>query len=299
MRATASFMAVVAASLVAARAPSARADDMACIAAAEHELAVRKEQKLRDALKELAVCAAPACPAAVRNECNRRLVELNAALPTVVLSATDGTGNDMSAVTVTIDGAPLAAALDGRAVAVDPGNHVFRFEAAGKTAVEKTVIVGEGVKDRHIEVAFAPASGAAVVAPVPSPSASAHPLPPSSDTGRGGGVRTAGWVVGSVGLAGGIAAGVFGGLAIAGASNAKSECLLNCSANTNPAARADMQTASTYATVSTAGFIAGGALLAGGVVMILVGGPKPSGSALLVHPAIAANGGGVAVTGGF
>jgi len=293
-----------------------RADEAGCIAATENEVGLRKQQKLRDAMKLLAVCAAPECPAEIRAECSRRLVVANAALPTIVLGATDAAGNDLIAVTVTIDGVPLTRAMDGRALPVDPGSHVLRFESAGKPPVEKTVVIGEGVKDRHVAVvmgaaaapvvappAVAPAAPPAPVAPLPPPSSPQQPpadAPPATGSSEGGGVRSVGYVVAAVGLAGVAVGGVFGGLAMSKASSAKGECTGgSCASNTNPAAHSDMQTASTYATVSTATFIGGGALLATGVVLALAGGAKHPATGLRWSPSLVAHGGGLTLAGGW
>src|ERR1700722_10264297 len=64
------------------------ADAEACIAASESEVGLRKDEKLLAAMEKLAVCGAPSCPNEIRFECRRRLVALNAALPSLVLAAT-------------------------------------------------------------------------------------------------------------------------------------------------------------------------------------------------------------------
>jgi hypothetical protein len=277
----------------------ARADDAACIAAVENEVGLRKQLKLRDALKELAKCAAPACPAEIRNECSRRVVDLNAALPTIVLGVTDAAGNDLAAVMVTMDGVLLTSTIDGRALPVDPGSHTLHFEVAGKPPVDKTVVIGEGVKDRHIAVVVGDKAGAAGVvaaAPpvivVPSPAGVGAETASSIHESHGGGMRLAGWAVGGVGVATVVVGSVLGGLAISGSSNAKGECTPSCAANTNPAAHNDMQTATTLGAASTGTFIAGGALVATGLVMVLVGGPKTSTTGIHWTPTVIAHGGG-------
>jgi len=275
----------------------ARADSAQCIASNEHELALRKQQKLRDALKELVACAAPECPAEIRTECNRRLTELNLALPTVVLGATDAAGNDLSAVKVTMDGVPLTSSLDGRAVTVDPGSHVLKFEAPGQAAVEKTVVIAEGVKDRHVTVVLGGPAAPPIVVPTAPPPASTPPptSAPSTSSSSGGGVRTAGIAVGVVGVAGVVVASVVGAMAVSKASVAKNECTPSnsgCQGNTTPQAESDMQTASTYANISTGAFAGGGALVAAGVVMIVLGGPKTTTTGWRWTPSLLAHGGG-------
>ncbi|HLK37289.1 MAG TPA: hypothetical protein VKU41_11095, partial [Polyangiaceae bacterium] len=141
----------------------ARADDAACVAATETSLGLRKQGKLHQALKELAACAEPSCPAEIKTECSRRIAEIDDAMPTLILAAKDGTGNDLTAVAVSMDGAPLVGMLDGRAIAIDPGEHSFRFEAAGQPALDKNFVVREGEKDRRETVVIGPP------APAPAP----------------------------------------------------------------------------------------------------------------------------------
>jgi hypothetical protein len=288
----------------------ARADEAACIAASETETALRNAGKLQDALKQLAICAAPTCSSEVKAECTKRIAEVKAALPTLVLRATDSAGNDVAAVNVTLDGAPFVSSLDGRPIALDVGTHTLRFQATGKNPVEKTLVVGEGEKDRHVTVMMAEAAGptltpgVALVAPalpaplVPATPPAAEPVP-SDASAHGGGVRTAGFVVGGIGVAGVLVGSILGGLAIAKVSSAKGECVPvnNCNANTNPAATNDMQTAGTFADASTGTLIAGGALAVGGLAMVLWGGAKKEGTAFHVAPTLMAHGGAVALGG--
>jgi hypothetical protein len=93
---------------------------------------------------------------------------------------------------------------------------------------------------------------------------------------RGGGVRTAGFVVGSIGLAGVVIGSVFGVLTFAKNDTAKQNCP---SDNCNAAGVQAGKDAYTLATVSTAAFAIGLGCVAAGVVMILVGGPHHAASA--------------------
>jgi hypothetical protein len=282
---------------------SAGASEEACIAASDNELALQKAGKFLDALKELALCADPSCSSVVRAECTRRIVDLRKALPTIVLRATDAAGNDLAAVKVTLDDAPFADQLDGRATPLDPGNHKLRFEAAGKSPLEKTLVVGEAEKDRHLTVVLGdppvrPVGVPALVAVTPPPEPIA--APPRQGPTRGGGVRTAGFVAGGGGIAGVAVGSVLGAMVLSKVSAAKGECVpTNCAMNTNPMATSDMQSASSLATASTAMFIAGGALVAGGLVMVLAGGPKREKSAVRVVPLWIVRGGGVGFSGAW
>src|ERR1700689_3271919 len=76
----------------------ARAQDMdACINASEKALTLRKAEKLIDARKSLSVCAASACPDAVRTSCQQRLADVIKAIPSIVFVTKDASGHDVAA----------------------------------------------------------------------------------------------------------------------------------------------------------------------------------------------------------
>ena len=294
----------------------ARADVASCIAASETEVTLRKQDRLIEARAQLSLCAAADCPPAVRTECNRRLVAVNAAMPALVLRATDATGNDLLAVTVKLDGAPFATELTGRAVPLNPGSHVLRFEALGKVALEKTVLVAEGEKDRRIVVTLLEANAAApvIVAPVPAPAPAVTPVPqptapaapvlppePAPPATQGNGRRTAAYVLGGIGLGGIVAGGVFGGLAFSKWSSATgAECTSASTRGcTNSNAQSQGQTAGTFADVSTTALIAGGALLTTGAVLLLTAPAKSPTTGLHLSPTVLAHGGGVGLSGAW
>src|SRR3954466_9445241 len=103
-----------------------------CLTANDKSISLRNEHKLLGARTQLLVCAASSCPAEIRKECTRRIDLINASLPTVVFEAKDGSGNDLSAVTVKMDGELLADKLEGTAISLDPGAHSFTFDAVGQ-----------------------------------------------------------------------------------------------------------------------------------------------------------------------
>jgi hypothetical protein len=126
----------------------------------------------------------------VRDDCTRRLDEVEKAQPTIIFEVKDAAGGDVTAVTVTVDGKPWTDTLDGKALAVDPGRHVFAFSVAGRAPFERTFALAEGEKGRRerivLESAVSP-SAASVPAPSPAPSpspgtapAAAPPSPPAS-----------------------------------------------------------------------------------------------------------------------
>lgn len=132
---------------------SAHADPKACIAASDKGQSLRNDGKLTGARAAFAECAAEACPAAIRKDCTGWLGEVDAALPTIVLGAKIG-AKDVIAVRVSMDGVKLVDALDGRAIPIDPGSHVFHFETDGEPSVDKTVLVKQGEKNRGIDATW-------------------------------------------------------------------------------------------------------------------------------------------------
>ena len=133
-----------------------------CFDASERAQELRSAGKLADARARLLVCVREGCPDVVRNDCARWLAEIDRLLPTVVLGARDSRGRDLPDVTVHMDGAVLAQRISGQAIAVDPGEHVFRFEHPGAEPVELRAVIGEGEKGRSVVASFPGPPGAAV-----------------------------------------------------------------------------------------------------------------------------------------
>ena len=155
----------------------ALADDAACIAASEASLGLRRDGKLHDALKQLALCAADACPAEIKQECVQRIEAVRGTIPTLIVAAKDYAGNDLAGVKVTMDGAPLEGGLDGRPLSLDPGEHRFLFEAPGHPSVEKILVLRSGEKDRRETIVLGTAP-----TPVAPPLVLLPPRPVSSET---------------------------------------------------------------------------------------------------------------------
>jgi hypothetical protein len=243
-------------------ASAARADVDACVTASEEGLALRKQERLREALPRLAACADASCPDDIRAVCTKRVSDVTAAMPSLVFAVKDGAGNDLTEVKVTLDGAPLAEHLDGRPFALDPGEHAFTFEADGQPRVDKRLLLREGEKDRH-EI---------IVMGVVAPPATATPAP----TGAEGGPM-ASWstqkslAIASLGL-GVVALGVGAGFGIAASSSwsdSQSECktstVSGCTDHTS--AVRDRSTALTDATVATVAFGVGAVAVGAAVAL--------------------------------
>ena len=147
-----------------------------CVDAYDQTQALRSAGKLRLARDSAVICAQAACPSVVTKDCVPWLEALEKSLPTVVFSARDRAGQETTAVRVLMDGVLLAPRLDGLAVTIDPGEHVFRFELDGQPPSETRTLIREGEKNRHLDVSFVP----------PPPPPATFTLPPTSVLVLGG-----------------------------------------------------------------------------------------------------------------
>jgi hypothetical protein len=294
----------IAAVLAVATAATAAPTKDQCIEANTQAQNLRRDGKFDAARSQLRSCVDAACPAIIRDDCTRRLDELEKGQPTIIFDAKDGAGHDLVAVKVTVDGAALADKLEGRALRIDAGAHTFTFTAADQPVVTQTFVIKEGEKDRRERVVIGP-----IAAPPPAPIPAATPpaaLPstppeeaPSSGLGtkRILGIGVAGFGVGAVGVGA-----VFGLLASSAWSKAKTDCGGDTSHCVNvSAANSDKSTTTTDGTVSTVAFIAGGVLVAGGAFLFFTGKPQESAPAasFVVTPAFGPGQGGIAVHGNF
>lgn len=258
---------------------SAFADDRACTDPYEQGQVLRKESRLLKAREQFRACV-NSCSrdekkiVALKTSCVDWLREVEQEIPTIVLVAKDDLGNALSDIQVTMDGAALAAKLDAKPLEIDPGQHTFVFAASDGTKQELSAAIIGSKKDQVVSVTFKravatgtpPAPSAVPSSSVPAPATTAAPSP-AADTATlpagGSSMRTVGYIAGGVGIVGLGLGGFFGLQAMSKNSDA------NCDSNSvcaNPQSRRDAQSA---ATISTIGFVAGGLLTAGGIVLIL------------------------------
>ena len=111
---------------------------------------LRNQGRLVQARARLADCATPACPALVRNECAALEREVDAALPSVIPEALDARGQPTSEPTLSVDGSSELLALDGRPVALDPGQHQLRFQYADGRVRDVTLVLAEAEQGRRV-----------------------------------------------------------------------------------------------------------------------------------------------------
>ena len=271
-----------------------------CIDANEAAQSLRKTGKLRAAEEKLLLCVRASCPGAVRDDCAQRLTEVRAAEPTVVFVVRDELDHDLTAVHVTMDGTEIAAKLDGSAIAVDPGEHLFTFESEGRLEEARSLMLNEDDKGRQERIVL--------VAPVvessaPPPPPAAEPLAPSETPPPppGRAQRQIGIALGGVGLAGVVVSSIFG---IAAKSLYDHAFTTECGASVKlanpdqclPNGVSDSNAAHNDATGATIGFIASGVFIAAGATLFFM---APKGVSVSVAPTVGAGGAGLGVRGGW
>jgi hypothetical protein len=185
---------------------------------------------------------------------------VNAQIPTIIFEAKDPAGNDLSTVKVTVDGDVLVERLEGSALSIDPGDHVFTFETAGQPTVTKRFVIREAEKERREAIQF----GTPIVRPAPGPPVMGAPAapPPNEKLGTQKVVALTAAGVGVIGLGVGTALGI---LAISKKSDAQTACP-ESQCTTQDGVNKWSQAGST-GNISTIGFIVGGVALAGAAVL--------------------------------
>jgi len=169
---------------------------------------------------------------------------------------------DAQGISITRDGEALEAAEIGVAIPVDPGSHVIEASAPGKQKFSQSVEIGAEADSKVVEIpALADAAGGA------GDGGGAAEAGGSDGSGQ----RTIGLVVAGVGVVGVAVGTIFGLSASSKWKDAKDACSdypYGCG-NDGVSMADDAKSA---ATISTIGFIAGGALLAGGAALFFTAG---------------------------
>jgi hypothetical protein len=125
-----------------------------CVSASEEAQQLRNAGKLSEARERFSFCNRAECPQVVQQDCAEWMREVLEMLPSVVPAARDRNGRDLVDVTLSIDGKVVTSALDGKAIELDPGVHVLRFETKDAPPVEEQVVVRQGEKNRMVTVTF-------------------------------------------------------------------------------------------------------------------------------------------------
>ncbi len=280
---------------------TARADmtKVQCIDANTKGQDLRRDGRFSAAREQLRICATPSCPAILSDDCAKRLDELDREQPTIIFDAKDGSGRDLSLVNVTVDGAPLAEKLEGTALPVDPGEHVFVFTEPDQAPVTKTFVLKEGDKERRERVVVGPALMPAATSPTSAGSSSS---PPTESRGGIGTQKTLGLVAGGVGVVGVVLGAVFGAMTLSEASQQQKDCASATNCLHYSQASSEHSAGATDRTISTVGFIAGGALIAGGAALFFTAGHPsevPASTGLQLVPGVGPGSAGILLKGAF
>jgi hypothetical protein len=174
-------------------------------------------------------------------------------------------GDGAAVAEITLDGANLGAGSVGAAIPTNPGPHTLKAAAPGREpfSVELTLADRE---TKTIELVMVPLKQAASAAPITaSPPVRDEPQPSHDGPSL---MRTAGFIVGGVGVASLSVAGLFFAMRQSAISDLDAQCGANRQ-SCPPDAKPRFDQGKTYATVSTATALGGiGALAIGGVLVI-------------------------------
>jgi hypothetical protein len=223
---------------------SAEPSKQECVDANEQAQSLRQQGSLTAARAQLAVCLAESCPGPVRQDCADRVAEIDRAMPSLVFEVKDAQGRDLSRVALRVDGKLVAARLDGTALSVDPGTHELTFVPRSGSNLQRTFVVHEGEKYRREPIVLY-----------------------ASDDDSGSRQRIAAVAVAGAGLAGIVAGAVLGFVSKSTYDDALSSDCRGNAHRCNSNGISSVNSAYAQATASTVGFIAGGALIAGGVAL--------------------------------
>jgi hypothetical protein len=206
---------------------------------------------------------------------------------------------------VKLDGRPLAAAIWGSAIPVDPGDHELEAAAPGRRAFRAKVVIGVGPStqtskvprlDKEAEAAPmtppdkgatpppAPSASTPVQLPTPPPRAAASPRPapppPIAPDASANRLRVAGLVAGGVGLAGVVLGSIFGARTFSKKAAGDAECEGRYCTQTGLDLHAEAETS---AALSTIGFAAGIAGLGAGIPLLVISFRPPPANAIARH----------------
>jgi hypothetical protein len=250
--------------------------------------------------KDAAARANAAGKADVERRALARATALEPALAKLTIAVEHA--SDVAGLEIKRDDIAVGRAEFGTAIPVDPGMHVVQAIAPGKKPFLAKLEISAKQTDARVTVQL---EDEPQVAPAPPPEpppmrtpvTEQPPISPASPSSGGSAQKTIGIVIGAVGVAG-LATGATFGLI---AKSKNDQALQNCRTPTlcSPTGLSLTSDAKDAATVSTVAFIAGGALVAGGLVVWLSAPAPSSRTGVRLAPAVTASYGGVSLDGAF
>ncbi|HEX5659451.1 MAG TPA: hypothetical protein VFX59_19785 [Polyangiales bacterium] len=139
--------------LVASRV-AAQAEVDACVADHKRVQTARESGHYLESLEAAAHCAQPSCPRLIRQDCAAWYGDLADSTPSIVLEVRDDLGHDLADASVTLGARSLD--VHGRAVALDPGTHELRIEAARHVPRVERIVLRQGEKNRRVAITLQP-----------------------------------------------------------------------------------------------------------------------------------------------
>lgn len=118
-----------------------------CVRASDEGQALRREGKLKRARERFLACSAETCPSIVSKACTEWVRTVTDSMPTLVVGA-EVSGRDIVDADWSIDGERVGSRLDGRPIALDPGEHVVRVEAPELPPSSERIVLRMGEKNR-------------------------------------------------------------------------------------------------------------------------------------------------------
>lgn len=207
-------------------------------------------------VREGAPAGSPPAFAKAVGEARKAMEAMEPRIPSVVINV-----KGSSAPKVTLDGLPVPVAALGVNRPVDPGKHTVHAEAEGFAPTEAPFTVAEG-KSATVTVELKPAAAAPKVAPPPPPKKIDEPPPPAK-------VSNTQKILGFAGLGVGGGALVMGAVTGAVALKKHGDLAALCPDGHCTGQDAALSSYHTMGTLSTVGFIAGGALAVTGLVLVV------------------------------
>ncbi len=157
----------------------------ACGTSYERAQELKAAGKLHAAQQELLLCSQASCPEFIVQDCTRWSSEVEAALPSIVVTARSTRGSDVSNATVSVDGT-AARLVDGRPIPLDPGKHSVTVSHPDYASSTSEVLVSEGERNRVVHVSLSPLSQATAPASESSgPPTAVYPLGVAALAGLG------------------------------------------------------------------------------------------------------------------
>jgi hypothetical protein len=193
----------------------------------------------------------------LREAAASKLAALEARMPRLTLKVAPVTPAPAS-IEVSRDGTTLGPISLGLPLPTDPGEHVLVVRAKGHADATTQVTLAEG-EQKELTLSVGPEVATPPEAPFVGPGS-------AQNAHHGLGTqRTAALAVMGAGGVGLVLGTIFGVEAITAWGNAETDCGTGCASNSP--AQTEKSHASTDATVSTATFVVGGALLVGGIAL--------------------------------